>query len=74
MAQETQVTLYSKMLDESRAFDISHAEKILNSKRNGLGDWIVKDENFTEKDGTIKQRDSGANKSPKAEKPATSGS
>lgn len=72
--EETKVTLYSKQLDESREFGITHAQKIVESKNAGLGDWEVKDENFTEKDGTIKQRSTGPNKSTKAKEPTTEGS
>lgn len=74
MTTETKVTLYSKSLDESREFDITHAQKIVDSRvKHNLGDWVVKDENFTEKDGTIKSRDTGKDKGSKAKEPATEG-
>lgn len=72
MATESKVLLYSKILDEERSFDITHAQKVLDSRKTmPASDWELKDSKYTVKDGIIQLANTGTNQKPVKEGSAT---
>ncbi len=70
MAQETKVTLRANILDETREFDISHAEKILKENPGTDGYWELSDDKFTlNANGTIEHRGPKETNRPQKQKP-----
>jgi hypothetical protein len=60
---DTIVKLRSKSLDETREFDIAHAERILQYQdKYPPKDWELNDTNFVYNDGTIKRAGNKADK------------
>jgi hypothetical protein len=60
---DTTVKLKSKSLDETREFDIAHAESILQYQdKYPPKDWELNDTNFVYTDGTIKRSSNKADK------------
>lgn len=72
MATESKVLLYSKILDEERSFDITHAQRVLDSRKTmPASDWELKDPKYTVKDGIIQLADTGTNQKPAKKGSAT---
>jgi hypothetical protein len=60
---DTKVKLKSKSLNETREFDIAHAESILQYQdKYPPKDWELNDVNFVYIDGTIKRANNKADK------------
>jgi hypothetical protein len=67
MSQETKVKLTSKVLKETREYEITHAERILAAQRLHGGDWVLDDKQFTlKKNGTIEPASTGKGQSSQA--------
>jgi hypothetical protein len=67
MSQETKVKLTSKLLKETREYEITHAERILAAQPVHGGDWVLDDKQFTlKKNGTIEHAGTGKGQSSQA--------
>lgn len=69
---ETMVLL-SYEHEQNRAFNISHAQRLLNLQRHQKvqNGWQLTDQNFTLQNGVIQLRNKGSDKKPQSKKPAT---
>lgn len=76
MAKTTQVKLYSSQLDETRPFDLKHAQRLLNFQKsnNGVSDWeIAPKQPFEYTDGLINPTGKGSHQDASEQRGHTAG-